>query len=166
MQEGTREYKDWKLAYNVINRGNNIKLLIYESALSEFMLDGRTDFFGRDIQLNIDERLAVLNHILMLHDRSCCEIRLVAGGFFDDFSHLPNPCIFLSDLICYFRVDDGSHFHTVYSVIHSVVKKMYASFFSHAWDECDGVVVRNKEDITKRLEALIMAASAIESQMQ
>lgn len=159
----SKEYESWVVAHKIISRGNNVELLVYETAISEFMLDGRIDVFGKIYQINISDRIKVIEYLLTLLDDSRCSVRLILGGFYEDFLHLPNPCIFLSDLVCYLRVDNGSDYCEIYSAIHSSLKKLYHYFFNEAWNNRKGLVVSDKESIMRRLRVLMYASYAISS---
>lgn len=162
--KGTKEYESWGLANNLISKGNNIQLLVYETAITEFMLDGRADVFGKSVHLSFLDRITVVEFLLSLVASSKCEIRFVSGGFYEDFLHLPNPCIFLSDLFCYLRVNNDSENYVIYSAIHSSLKKLYHYFFDVAWNNRKDVVVSEKNSIIRRLNAIMQASYAISTE--
>ena len=128
----------------MIEKGNNVDIILYESAISNFMLDGKVDCFGRTIIYPLQERVKIISDLQNVLSKSSFRIKLVLGGFFEDFLHLPNPCMILSDLACYFRVDNEDSFEKVFSVVQPDAKRIYSDLYYFLWNRRKNVIIDDK----------------------
>ena len=95
------------VAQNIFGR-EDVSIMIYNSALTNFMLSGELDFFNRRVVLDARERKRQLEHLkALLHDHGDLRIKMVSGGFSDDFRYITNPCMFLSDSVNYLRLENN-----------------------------------------------------------
>ncbi len=86
--------------------GEDVFIMIYNSALTNFMLSGELDFFNKKIVLDAKERKKQLEHLKNLFlDHRDLHVKMVSGGFSDDFRYITNPCMFLSDTVNYLRLE-------------------------------------------------------------
>ena len=82
--------------------------MIYESTMTNIAIDGVVDFYNRPVKLNPQQILKCLDYYMDLVEMEA-EIRLIDGGFSDDFRYITNPCMFLSDLTCYLRLENNRY---------------------------------------------------------
>ena len=130
----------------------DIDILIYESAIADFIMSGIVDIFNIPVQLSVDARKRCIKTIISYLDRTNINIRLIRGGFAKDFKRTPNPCMFSSSLGACLRIENGTYKNNIYSNPNAAVKKFIETAFQKLWNRKD-VVLKDKETITSILES-------------
>lgn len=113
---------------------SNISILLYESTLSKYILDGEMDFFGIHITLDIQQRQRHIAYMKELfYQNPYIDVRLVDGSFIEDFKKFSNPSIYLSDQICYIRIAKPRD-RSLFLIKQKELMELYFSFFAQIWN--------------------------------
>ena len=143
-------YKLHHLAQNVI-RQPGTRVMIYESAFSDLVVSGELDFFNNCIVLNPAQRIRYLDYMLSVLDTSDVLFKLVDGCFSTDFQYITNPCLFLSDSLCYLRLENGRYCDNILILNDKSVKKMFDQFYEKIWMERKDVVIAAKAEVLDKI---------------
>ncbi len=149
------------IAQNVFRR-KDVFVMIYNSALTNFMLSGELDFFNKKVILDAGERKTQLEHfknLLEVHDE--LQIKMVSGGFSDDFRYITNPCIFLSDTINYLRLENNYYDKNILLIRDNKLREVFNTFYEKIWLDRQDVVVSERQLILDQLDNLISAAGLL-----
>ena len=119
-----------------VMKQSQVRVLLYESAITEAMITGNIDFFNFRIQFNFEQRARLLQHLLSV----CCsqegelQVRLIHGQLVADFHNIINPCIFLSSMISYFRLYNSNGNWKLMCINLPEIQSVYDTFFEDVWD--------------------------------
>lgn len=157
-KEASRAYL---IAQNLFAR-EDVFIMIYNSALTNFMLSGELDFFNKKVVLDAKERKVQLEHFKDLLDvQSDLRIKMISGGFSDDFRYITNPCIFLSDSINYLRLENNYYDKNILLIRDNKLREIFNTFYDKIWIERQDVVVSERQLILEQLDNLINAAGLL-----
>jgi len=148
------------LSNRILEEGET-RVMIYESALTGLMLFGELDFFNNKVILTPEQRKVQLEHIAVLLSSEKLAVRLVDGGFSDDFRFITNPCVFLADSIDYLRLDNNYYEKNILLVRDRKMKDVFDTFFEQIWTKREDVVIEDKDIIAGKMEKLIEAAALL-----
>jgi len=163
--EDSVEMKEAERAYLLSSRKlekGQVNLLLYDTALIDFMLNGELDFFNQKVVLSPEERIEVLvhmQHLLQLEDQQ--NVRLIKEGFSDDFKYITNPCAFLSSSVGYLRLENELYEHNLMLIKDDFTREKFEQFFEKVWNDRRDVVVSSKEEILMKLDNLIETAEVL-----
>lgn len=135
------------LTQSVIEQPNTY-ILVYESVLSDFVVNGELDFFNTPRVLTSKQRLRCIRYYRMLAETGK-KIKLINTGFSSDFSNISNPCLFMSDSFCYLRLENGLYFNNILTVKNQIVHNLFSRFYNNAWLERKDVVIEGQAVIEK-----------------
>lgn len=138
------------LTKNILDYAS-VEIMVYESVLSDIVVSGELDFFNYKIELTAPQKIKCIDYILSLLDKTELKIKLVDGGFSSDFQYITNPCMFLSDSICYLRLENKRYKDNILELNDKEVKCMFEQFFSQIWNNRQDVVISQYEDIKQRM---------------
>lgn len=157
-KEASRAYL---IAQNLFAR-EDVFIMIYNSALTNFMLSGELDFFNKKVVLDAKERKVQLEHFKDLLDvQSDLRIKMISGGFSDDFRYITNPCIFLSDSINYLRLENNYYDKNILLIRDNKLREIFNTFYDKIWIDRQDVVVSERQLILEQLDNLINAAGLL-----
>lgn len=149
------------IAQNLFAR-EDVFIMIYNSALTNFMLSGELDFFNKKVVLDAKERKVQLEHFKDLLDvQSDLRIKMISGGFSDDFRYITNPCIFLSDSINYLRLENNYYDKNILLIRDNKLREIFNTFYDKIWIDRQDVVVSERQLILEQLDNLINAAGLL-----
>lgn len=149
------------IAQNILGR-EDVFIMIYNSALTNFMLSGELDFFNRKVILDAKERKQQLVHLRnLLYEHDGSHIKMVSGGFSDDFRYITNPCIFLSDTINYLRLENNYYDKNILLIRDNRLREIFNVFYDEIWNDRQDVVVSERQLILDQLDNLINAATLL-----
>ncbi|MFG6333044.1 MAG: helix-turn-helix domain-containing protein [Lachnospiraceae bacterium] len=148
------------LAQNVF-RQSGTRIMIYESALSDLVVSGELDFFNYRLFLSPEQRICCLEHILTVLETTDAPIRLVDGGFSSDFQYITNPCLILSDSVCYVRLENKRYCDNILTLNDKSVKMMFERFYEKIWDERQDVVIGTRSEVLARIRHYKTSAALI-----
>lgn len=136
----------------------NTKVMIYDSALAMTASTGELDFFNRKVTLTVRQRIRFFKYLESLLDEGKIQLKIVYGGFSPDFQRITNPCMFMSDSVCYLRLENERYEDNLLVLQNMQVKELFDRFYSAIWDDRKDVVVDEKgkvKESVKRYKASV-----------
>lgn len=101
-----------------------------KSALSQFAISGELDFYNNKILLDTRQREQCLSYIQnIIHEENAMELRIIHGHFVMDFQFNANPSLFLSNNLCYLRLDSKNIQNNVTLLNINIAEKNVSLFF-------------------------------------
>lgn len=147
----TSEYtRLYSLSQRIISKKSS-RIMIYESAIANLVVDGIIDFYNRPILLSRNQILKCLEYYENILQKEC-QIKLIDGGFSDDFKYITNPCMFFSDSLCYVRLENNRYSNNVLILNDRIVKEMFDHFFEAVWNHRKDVVTEDELQIKDKIE--------------
>ena len=151
------------LAVNAIEK-SQIRIMMYNRALVDFVLSGEMDFFNRKVILSPEQRKETLIHIRdMIGKISDHKLKVIVDGFSDDFKYITNPCMFLSDSLDYLRLENMQYENNLMLIKDDSVRNIFDVFFENIWSCDQNVFDTGTEDIVKRLNDFIETSELLMS---
>lgn len=140
-----------------------VKILVYESALSEFIVNGRLDFYNLNVTLTPRQRLDYIRNFQdMLKQNDNIQIRLIYGPLFPDFQYNADQCAFFSDGASYLRLSaENRDENKVFAVNTPEMHDVFDHFFAEVWDNHQKMVVSDRENILKYIDHIAQQAAII-----
>ena len=139
-----------------------IELMIYDTALTNFVMTGEVDFFNHKVILPPEERKRQLQHMRgLLAEKEGLQVKMVRGGFSDDFKYITNPCMFLSGDIDCLRLENGCYSNNLLPVKDKQLQKVFYTFFEEIWNHRPDVVVADRSSLLGKLDGLLSAADLL-----
>lgn len=142
--------KLYALSQNVLHN-KTAKVMIYESTMTNIAVDGVIDFYNKPVKLKPQQILRCLDYYAELTGMGA-EIKLIDGGFSEDFRYITNPCMFLSDLTCYLRLENNRYEDNILLLNYRGVKDLFNHFFDTVWTQRTDVVTSDKEAICEKMK--------------
>ena len=162
-QEKLREeaQKAYLLSQNVLYK-KEIAMMVYDTALTDFILSGELDFFNHRVILNPEQRKMQLEYMRdSFRSKENLQIRMVEEGFSADFRNISNPCFFLSDSIGYLRLENGYYEKNILLLSDKMLKNIFDRFFEEIWYNNQEVVISDLSVILEKVDNLIEAAGLL-----
>ena len=144
--------KTYYLSKNVIDN-SDIRIVLYDNAISEFSVKGEVDFYNHKVIVAPDVRINVLKNILKLLNEN--KIRLIKSYLNPDFQYISNPCVFLSDSISYLRLENERYEENIKLLNDNTVHELFGKFFELVWKQRNDVVIDDAKLIKERIEHYI-----------
>lgn len=139
-----------------------IRILFYESALSEFAVEGELDFYNFKIHLTPQQRLQYIGHMLdLLRRNDNLEVKLIYGRLFSDFQYNANQCVFLTDGISYLSLEGHGSVDSLYMINNPDMHDAFSCFYEEIWHNCDDVVISDRETVLGYIEHIAQQISMI-----
>lgn len=149
-QDKDELHKLHHLAQNVI-RQPGTRIMVYESALSDLVVSGELDFFNNRVVLTPAQRIRYLAYMLSVLNTSDILFKLVDGCFSTDFQYITNPCLFLSDSLCYLRLENGRYCDNLLVLNDKSVKEMFEQFYEKIWNKRQDVVIETRSEVINKI---------------
>ena len=141
---------------------NGIELMIYDTALTDFVMTGEVDFFNHKVVIPPEERKKQLQHMRsLLAETQGLQVKMVRGGFSDDFKYITNPCMFLSGDIDCLRLENGCYSNNLLPVKDKSLQKVFHTFFEEIWNNRPDVVLADRNSLLEKLDGLLSAADLL-----
>ena len=135
---------------------SKIQILLHEDAITGFAVSGEIDFYNCKMKLNTEQRLSCMQNLLALMERNPeLDIRLIRGGLITDFRHIPNPTLFLSDSLCYLRLERQGNKNNIGVLNKMSVSEMFRKFFREVWGGKHHVEVSDRDSVREVTSHLI-----------
>lgn len=120
-----------------------IQILLYETTLSNYMLDGEMDFFTIPITMDIRQRQRHISYMKdLFYKNPYIEVRFIDGFFIEDFKKFDNPSLYLSETLSYLRIHSNHSYH-MHLVLQKEVSELFFQFFEEIWEHCQDIVLRD-----------------------
>lgn len=147
---------------NILEK-SNISVMVYESALTNFVVSGELDFYNCRLYLPPGQRLACLEFISdILHRKGFEGVKLIDGGFSTDFQYITNPCLFMSSSICYLRLENGCYENNILILNDKSVRNMFLRFWQEIWNKRTDVVVEGEDALSGKMEHYMQSVMLLE----
>ena len=149
---------------------SHVRILLYETALSQFAISGELDFYNNKILLDTRQREQCLSYIQnIIHEENAMELRIIHGHFVMDFQFNANPSLFLSNNLCYLRLDSKNIQNNVTLLNINIAKKMFRCFFEEIWSHSEEDVVisdwRKIESILKHMKQSVALLKKVDKEI-
>lgn len=125
-------------------------ILLYESALSDFIISGEIDFFNHPLFLTVKQRKSCID--FLLNCIKSTNIRLICDGFSTDFRLITNPCMFISDSVYYLRLENGRYEDNLLLLQDVKIQQLFDRFYNAAWNDRADVVLDDQSKIIDKIK--------------
>lgn len=141
---------------------SNLKLLIYESAISKLAISSELDFFDHKVHLTPEQKIRYMEYLLDLCRNSTnLEIRMIYGRLVSDFQYNASPSIFLADAFSYLRLDSLADKNNVMIINNPDMKKVFCNFYNNIWNDESGIVIADRNAISSYIKHIKQGVSRI-----
>ncbi len=125
----------YKLSSTILN-SMKLRLLLDEDGLNEFAVTGAVDFLGEKIHLTPKQRMRCLEYSCTLPENNPnLEYRILHGRCTLSQPGMSFPTLFLSDSICYLRIDHSCSTFNISLLNQKALEKMFCKCFDELWDD-------------------------------
>lgn len=139
--------KAFSLTANVLGF-SGARVMVYESAITNYALTGELDFFNRRLTVSAQRRLRHLTYLReLLLQREHLRFQLIRRGFSDDFQQITNPCVFLSDTTGYLRLENGAYEDNILLINGARNRAGFDGFFEEIWENGGGVTYDDRRTV-------------------
>lgn len=129
-----------------------IQVLLYESTLGNYILDGKLDFFQIPVTMTMHQRQRHLKYMKdLFSENHYMEIRMIEGDLVENFKKFENPSFYLSHTLSYLRMKTAESYQ-LYLIRQKEVSDLFFEFFEELWGHREDVVRKDTEAIQKKLE--------------
>ena len=105
----------------------------------------------------------------IIHEENAMELRIIHGHFVMDFQFNANPSLFLSNNLCYLRLDSKNIQNNVTLLNINIAKKMCRCFFEEIWSHSEEDVVisdwRKIESILKHMKQSVALLKKVDKEI-
>ena len=123
----------YKLSSTILH-SMKIKLLLDEDGMNNFALTGMVDFFGDKVYLTPSQRLHCLEYACTLPENNPnLEYRILHGRRNLSQQSMCLPTLFLSDSICYLRIDHSDTTFNISQLNQKKLETMFCQGFDQLW---------------------------------
>lgn len=130
-----------------------VRLLLYESAVSDLVVGGQVEFFGESVQLTLSQRARLLQQLIdWSSDPQGLQLRMIHGRLVPDFQYDVHPCMFLSEANSFLRLEGSDQ---VLHVNRPEMAAAYLDFFEDVWNGEAPGIVSDPEQIQKYFTHLL-----------
>ena len=141
-----------------------VKMVFYESALSEFAVDGVLDFFNMKIRLTPNQRLQYICNLRdLIRSNTNLSVKLIFGLLFTDFQYNANQYLFLSDGLSYLSLDSNETTDSLYIINNKDMYQVFSAFFDEVWNNRQDVVVSDREAVLRYIDHIVQQIQLIVS---
>ncbi|MEG2787612.1 MAG: hypothetical protein RR942_07310 [Romboutsia sp.] len=146
------ELKKINLFLQNVTYKSNIKILIYEYGLKEFISTGELNFFNVPINLTFKQREKYIEYIeSILQNSKNLDIRLVDGNFVEEFRDKQYPTLYLSKAMNLTKVHPIKDINDYVLIKDNKFEEICSGLFETLWNERKDVVIEDKEYIVDRI---------------
>ncbi len=125
----------YKLSSTILS-SMKIKLLLDEDGLNEFAVIGVVDFLGEKVCLTPKQRMRCLEYASTLPENNPnLEYRILHGRRTLSQPGMSFPSLFLSDSICYLRIEHSGPSFNISLLNHKTLEKMFCKCFDGLWED-------------------------------
>ena len=125
----------YKLTSTILN-SMKIRLILSEDGMTDFAVSGIVDFLGEKIHLTPRQRMRCLDHLAVLpQNNPNLDCRLSRSRRTHSKIGMSYPTLFLSDSICYTRIEHSGSTYNISMLNHKSLEKMFCKFFDQIWDD-------------------------------
>lgn len=135
-----------------ITYNSELKILIYESELRDYISTGKMNFFNIPATLNFKQREIHIQYIEELLKKSDkINIKLVGGNFVEEFRHNKAPSLYLSKTIKFTKVHPTEDINDYAIIKNHKFGDICSNLFEKLWNERKDVVIEDRDDVIQRI---------------
>lgn len=139
-----------------------VQMIFYESALSEFAVDGILDFFNIKIHLTPAQRLQYIRNLRdLIYKNDNLSVKLIYGRLFTDFQYNANQYAFLSDNISYLSLDCTESTESLHIINNREMNKVFSCFFDEVWNSRQDVVISDRDEVLNYIDHIVQQIGLI-----
>lgn len=155
----TEEAKEAERAYRLASsmlKKNQIRVMLYQTALMDFILSGELDFLNHKVILTPEQRKEQLLYFLdMIRGMEEGTVKLIRDYLSEDFKYITNPCMFLSGSVDYLRLENQIYQDNLLTIKNESIKQIFGEFFDRIWQYDEDVIISNAAEIHAVYENLV-----------
>lgn len=145
-----------------VTYSSDIKILIYESELRDYISTGKMNFFNTPITLSFDQRERHVEYIeRILRESEKINIKLVGGNFVEEFRHNKAPSLYLSKTIKFTMVHPTEDINDYAIINNNEFGDICSNVFDKLWNERRDVVIEDKDEVIDRISKTRIYAKLI-----
>lgn len=132
---------------------SSLQVILKESALSDFTMSGKLDFYNHPITLSPAERLECMRFLRScILDNENLEIRILRKDFASDFPYFASPCMFLSGEFSYLRLDNKAFKNNLSALNGHGIHDIFYHFYDIVWNHESDIVCSDKDGIIELID--------------
>lgn len=125
----------YKLSSTILN-SMKIRLLLDEDGLNDFAVTGLVDFLGDKVRLTASQRMRFLEYASTLSENNPnLDYRILHGRRTLSQPGMSYPTLFLSDSLCYLRIDHSGPSYNISLLNQKKLEKMFCKCFDELWED-------------------------------
>ncbi|MGX4601053.1 hypothetical protein [Faecalimicrobium sp. JNUCC 81] len=145
-----------------VTYSSDIKILIYESELRDYISTGKMNFFNIPITLSFEQRERHIEYIeRILQESEKINIKLVGGNFVEEFRHNKAPSLYLSKTIKFTKVHPTEDINDYAMIKNNEFGDICSNVFDRLWNERKDVVIEDKCEVIDRISKTRIYAKLI-----
>ena len=144
LEDYCRRYKEvdpvriksvYKLSSTILS-SMKIRLLLDEDGLNDFAVTGLVDFLGDKVRLTASQRMRFLEYASTLSENNPnLDYRILHGRRTLSQPGMSYPTLFLSDSLCYLRIDHSGPSYNISLLNQKKLEKMFCKCFDELWED-------------------------------
>lgn len=144
---------------NATYKSNNIQVLIYESAIKQYISTGVLSFFNIKVSLTLEQIQRHIEYMVKIFDENKnIEFKLITDTLVDDFKNMANPSVFISKSLSFITVnceEEISDKNRYMIIKDSRLDNIFKRFFEEIWNSDKENVTMNREEVVSRFSDLL-----------
>lgn len=131
---------------------SDIRIMLQETAISNFVVKNELDFYNRKVVLNSDQMVRCMKHIITLCN-SCnnLKVRMTYGTFDTDCRTADEECLFIGDTMSLIRMKNIGSDNNIVMANRRDIHKIFEQTFEIFWNYGEGKVLTDKSSIVDYL---------------
>lgn len=142
--EVLEEIKNIDVVLNNATYNSEMRVLLYEQTLNNYVLTGELSFFNKKIKVSVQERKAHIKHMIhLLQNNPNIKVKIIKGYFIEEFMQYDNPSCYLSSILNYLRISSSHTDKTLWVIKDEKLNEIYKRFYEEAWENRGDIVSDN-----------------------
>lgn len=130
---------------------SEIDILLYQSALEKYVINGEANFFNIPIKLTIDQRERHLAHIQNLLEKDNIRFKTIENSLVEDFKKDENTSLYLSKNVSFLKVDSHDKDNNYLVVKDKNLSRIFDTFYEEVWTNRKDIVLEDIEENKKMI---------------
>lgn len=139
----------------------DIKVLMYESGIRQYISTGELSFFNVPITISFKQRQRHIEYIeKLIKEKDNIDIRLIDGNLVEDFKHVKNPSLYVSKNLSFLKIDNDEN--NRYLIVRDVrLEKIFKKFFEDVYKDKEEKITKTRKDVIDRISDSLMYAKIL-----
>ena len=121
---------------NRLERGETVRMLLYRSALEQFVYEGRMVLMGQELSVPLEMRVQILDSILMfMTQHTGLQVKVINQYLVDEIKHSRLPDYMLSRTVGYFYASSLSTTQSVSRIRSNTLLHLVRDTLERIWEE-------------------------------